>query len=103
MGFEVGREKTGGRKAGVPNRATAQFKTFWQTFLESAEYRENLKQRVLSGSAPHMEKYLAELLHGRPRQEADGSEGIQVVILPAQAQPKPVMLEHATGNGEERE
>jgi hypothetical protein len=82
MPFETGREKTGGRKAGTPNRATAEFKEFWQEFFESEIYRDNLKERVLAGKADHMEKYAAELLHGRPRQELDitKNEGVRVYI-----------------------
>jgi hypothetical protein len=82
MPFETGREKTGGRQAGTPNRATAEFKEFWQEFFESDEYRTNLKERVLAGKADHMEKYAAELIHGRPRQEFDitKNEGIRVFV-----------------------
>jgi hypothetical protein len=82
MPFEMGREKSGGRQLGTPNRATAEFKEFWQAFFESEEYRMSLKARVLAGKADHMEKYAAELLHGRPRQELDitKSEGIHVYI-----------------------
>jgi hypothetical protein len=82
MPFETGREKTGGRQAGTPNRATTDFKEFWQAFFESQEYRRNLKDRVLAGKADHMEKYAAELLHGRPRQELDitKNEGVRVFV-----------------------
>ncbi|UVT20047.1 MAG: hypothetical protein H8K03_20085 [Nitrospira sp.] len=69
MPFEKGREKTGGRQMGTPNQATVEFKEFWQQFFESEEYRENLKTRLLAGKADHMERYAAELLYGRPRQE----------------------------------
>ncbi|UVT20111.1 MAG: hypothetical protein H8K03_20420 [Nitrospira sp.] len=69
MQFAKGREKTGGRQMGTPNRATVEFKEFWQEFFESEAYRESLKERVLEGKADHMERYAAELLYGRPRQE----------------------------------
>ena len=81
MKFEPGRAKTGGRREGVANRATAEFKEFCQQFLESAEYRANLQGRILTGRADHMEKYMAELLHGRPKQELDmNKEGVTIIV-----------------------
>ncbi len=82
MPFEKGREKTGGRQMGTPNQATAEFKEFWQQFFESEEYRENLKTRLLAGRADHMERYAAELLYGRPRQEIGirGQDGTVIIV-----------------------
>ena len=82
MPFEPGQPKTGGRREGTPNRATAEFKDFWQKFLASTEYRDSLKRRLLDGKADHMERYVAELLYGRPRQELDvtRNEGLRVFV-----------------------
>ena len=81
MKFEPGRAKTGGRREGVANRATAEFKEFCQQFLESAEYRANLQVRILTGRADHMEKYMAELLHGRPKQlDLSKNEGVTIIV-----------------------
>lgn len=56
-----------GRPRGLPNRATREFKELWASWLESDEYRENLKRRILLGRAPHMESYLAQLVFGKPK------------------------------------
>jgi hypothetical protein len=82
MPFEPGQPKIGGRREGIPNRATAEFKGFWQQFLASTEYRDSLKRRMLDGKADHMERYVAELLYGRPRQEIDvhGDKSITVIV-----------------------
>ena len=95
MPFEPGQPKIGGRKEGTQNRATADFKAFWQQFVASAEYRNNLQRRILDGKADHMEKYVAELLHGRPRQEVDmtQSEGIRVLVYAPQPVDMPPALE----------
>jgi len=81
MPFEPGQPKTGGRREGTPNRATAEFKGFWQQFLSSTEYRDSLKRRMLDGKADHMERYVAELLYGRPRQESEGDDEGHVTII----------------------
>lgn len=80
MPFEKGHEKIGGRELGTPNRATAEFKEFWQEFFESEEYRQNLKQRLLDGKADHMERYAAELLYGRPKMEIAVDSSVTVVL-----------------------
>ncbi len=82
MLFEPGQPKTGGRREGTPNRATAEFKGFWQQFLSSTEYRDSLKRRMLDGKADHMERYVAELLHGRPRHEISvkGDQSLTVIV-----------------------
>ena len=81
MPFEPGQPKIGGRREGIPNRATAEFKGFWQQFLASTEYRDSLKRRMLDGKADHMERYVAELLYGRPRQEIDMNADKSLTIL----------------------
>lgn len=88
MKFQRGKPKTGGRQKGTPNRASAEVKMFWGSFFESDGYRENLKGRILRGKAPEMEKYLLQLIYGKPR-EAVGSYGLDddrgpsvVVYLP---------------------
>ena len=57
----------GGRKRGVPNRATQEIKDFARNFLMSEEYRANLKRRILAGEAPHLEVLLHHYAFGKPR------------------------------------
>ena len=57
----------GGRKRGVPNRATQEIKDFARNFLMSEEYRANLKRRLLAGEAPHLEVLLHHYAFGKPR------------------------------------
>lgn len=56
-----------GRPKGVPNRATREFKAFWRCWMDSADYRENVKRRILLGRAPHLESYIAQMVYGRPK------------------------------------
>jgi hypothetical protein len=45
----------GGRRKGVPNQATPEIKAFTRHFLQSKEYRQSSKRRILAGKAPHLE------------------------------------------------
>jgi hypothetical protein len=61
----------GGRKKGVPNKATQEIKEFARNFLMSEEYRENLKQRILAGAAPHLEVLLHHYGFGKPKSSVE--------------------------------
>ncbi len=63
----------GGRKKGVPNKATQEIKEFARNFLMSEEYRESLKRRVLGGEAPHMEVLLHHYGFGKPKTSVEVS------------------------------
>ena len=80
MAFQRRRIKTGGRVAGVPNKATIEIKEFARSILEDSAYQMKLKQRILDGSAPQIEQLLFYYLHGRPKQEADSKDPIRVIV-----------------------
>ena len=56
---------------GSPDIATRELKEFWHKFFISEEYREKAKQRILDGSAPHLENYLLNRIYGKPREQVD--------------------------------
>lgn len=60
-----------GRPKGALNKNTPEIKTFARQLLESDEYRESLKTRVLAGKAPHMEPLLHHYGYGQPKQQID--------------------------------
>lgn len=74
-----------GRRKGVPNKATREFKAFWHQFIESPEYRESLRLRLIRGKAPHMETYIAQLVIGKPKDmlEVNGSLDLVQRLLAA--------------------
>lgn len=94
---------TSGRRAGTPNKATGEFKQFLRGIFESQEYRDKVKDRILKGKAPDLEKYMLQLLYGKPPESVqvsnpDGSP-IQFaqIYLPAKyPKPKPG---NGRGNG----
>lgn len=72
----------GGRPKGAKNRATNEFKAFWQKFYASKAYRVSAQERILAGKAPHLESYTLNALYGRPveRHELTGDEGGPVLV-----------------------
>lgn len=60
-----------GRPKGSINLATRELKDFWHLFFTSQEYRESAKQRILEGSAPHLENYLFNRIYGKPKESVD--------------------------------
>lgn len=103
MPFEAGQPKFAGRRKGTPNRATAEFKGFWQQFLASTEYRDSLKRRMLDGKADHMERYVAELLYGRPRQDVNDDGHVTIIVQGSTPPPvlevRPALEDHAQEGG----
>ena len=73
----------GGRKRGVPNKATQEIKEFARNFLMSEEFRENLKRRILAGEAPHMEILLHHYGFGKPKTSVEvlAPPGVSVAHL----------------------
>ena len=81
MPFEKGRAKTGGRQRGTPNRATVEIKQFAAALFEDPDYQDNLKRRIMSGKAPHMEVLLAHYRYGKPKTELDLKKEQTVIIV----------------------
>lgn len=56
----------GGRPPGL-NRKTIEIKQLAAQFLLDPAYLRSLAIRLRTGTAPHMERYLAEMLWGKPK------------------------------------
>lgn len=63
--------KGGGRPKGVPNKATREIKEAARQLVESADYRQALQRRLVSGRAPHMETLLFHYAYGKPKETID--------------------------------
>lgn len=55
-----------GRPKGVPNKATIEQKKFLQEILDSEEYRESFKKRVVDGD-PGLEQMMHHYVLGKPK------------------------------------
>jgi hypothetical protein len=58
----------GGRPKGVLNKATREIKDFARKFLESPDYVDGMKRRVIAGRAPHVEVLLFHYGYGKPKE-----------------------------------
>lgn len=56
----------GGRRKGVPNKATQENKELTRHFLQSEEYRQSIKRRILAGKAPQLEILFHHYAFGKP-------------------------------------
>lgn len=83
MAFQKGKKKTGGRKAGTPNKATVEIKELAQSLLEDPAYRKALTRRLRAGRAQRIEELLYHYAYGKPLQtvEVSGELTIEELIL----------------------
>jgi hypothetical protein len=60
-------KKTGGRKKGVPNRATREAKEFCASIVDDVQYQETVRKRAMKGKLPPaVECMLWHYAKGRP-------------------------------------
>ena len=71
MAFQSGHEKRGGRKVGMPNRASREAREAARRLLDDAEYQRSLRKRLIRGEAPRIELHLWEVAYGKPSGEPD--------------------------------
>jgi hypothetical protein len=71
MPFTPGHKKHGGRKAGTPNRTTAEVRELARRLLGDAQYQQSLQKRLIRGEAGRMELFLWEQAYGKPCVEPD--------------------------------
>ena len=71
--FRKGRPKTGGRRRGVPNRATRAWRDFVAELVNDPEQQQALAHAIKAH--PEMLFKAAEHAYGRPRQALDVNQG----------------------------
>lgn len=69
VGRRKGTPKTGGRKAGTPNKSTTEVANMCRRIVTSAAYRKQLMARAASGKiAPAVECMLWHYTYGKPKE-----------------------------------
>jgi hypothetical protein len=72
----------GGRRKGVPNRATTSVKEFLTGILNDKHYRACFRRRMFSGEiAPQIEALVYAYVIGRPRERVDVTATIGVTTI----------------------
>lgn len=67
-------ERRGGRKAGTPNKATAEAKEACALIVDDPIYRRNLLKRARAGKlAPAVESMLWHYSKGKPKEQVEHS------------------------------
>jgi len=74
MAFKTGHTKVGGRRAGVPNKGTAELRQWAAQVISDPVYQKRLRERLLSGEAGRMEMVLWQYACGKPAGEPDGAD-----------------------------
>ncbi|BCA55310.1 hypothetical protein W02_24500 [Nitrospira sp. KM1] len=80
MTFQKGKQKTGGRKPGVQNRATLDIKNIALGFIQDPAYQASLHKRLASGKSPQLEVLLHYYAYGRPKVQIETDKSIRVLI-----------------------
>jgi hypothetical protein len=100
MGFEKGHPKVGGRRAGVPNKQTAQFRAIARELISHPTYLTSLVQRLIEGKATQLEKLLWERALGQASSDdaaGDVDAAAAVVDILARVQDRQRQADHAGG------
>ena len=88
----------GGRRKGVPNRATQEIKEYTRHFLQSETYRRSAERRILARQAPQLEILFHHYAYGKPQVGLDQSGAAGGPVPPAR-----VVLYDLPRNGREVE
>ena len=71
--------KTGGRKKGAPNKATAEAKAACAAIVDDPTYRQKLMARAKAGKlAPAVEAMLWHYAYGKPKEQVEHAGGIAI-------------------------
>ena len=71
MAFQPGHRKVGGRRAGVPNKATAELRQLAAQLINDPAYHKRLRERLLNGDAGRIEPLLWQYACGKPAGESE--------------------------------
>jgi hypothetical protein len=72
--------KTGGRRAGTPNKATLKIRDAARRLLEDPAYLRSVRARLLDGKAPQLEVLLHHYAYGKPKDVVE-QQGNQPIIV----------------------
>ena|SRR2546426_9091159 len=77
MPFHRGHKKFGGRRAGVPNKGTAEMRALAARLIDDPVYQKRLRQRLLGGEAGRIELLLWQYACGKPPGEDTATDPLE--------------------------
>ncbi len=78
MAFKRGHQKVGGRRKGVPNKATTVVRELARRLVQDPKYLESLQRRLRRGEAGSMEPLLWNHAYGRPAEPRETTNALPV-------------------------
>ena len=73
--------KTGGRRAGTPNKATREIRDAARRLLEEPAYLRSVRARLLEGKAPQLEVLLHHYAYGKPKDTVEQVGPPQQIVV----------------------
>ena len=73
--------KTGGRRAGTPNKATLEIRDAARRLLEEPAYLRSVRARLLEGKAPQLEVLLHHYAYGKPKDIVEQTGPPQHIVV----------------------
>jgi hypothetical protein len=73
--------KTGGRRAGTPNKATRKIRNAARRLLEDPAYLRSVRARLLEGKAPQLEVLLHHYAYGKPKESVEQTGPPQHIVV----------------------
>ena len=99
MAFQRGHRKLGGRRAGVPNKSTAEMRAWATQLISDPAYQKSLRSRLLQGAAGRLEPLLWQYACGKPAGEVAATDPLaQYLPILERIQQRQVRSEAANGS-----
>ena len=73
--------KTGGRRAGTPNKATLEIRDAARRLLKDPAYLRSVRARLLEGKAPQLEVLLHHYAYGKPKDIVEQTGPPQHIVV----------------------
>ena len=73
--------KTGGRRAGTPNKATREIRDAARRLLEEPAYLRSVRARLVEGKAPQLEVLLHHYAYGKPKDIVEQTGPPQHIVV----------------------
>jgi hypothetical protein len=64
------------------NKRTQELLEWGEAILNSEDWKASARARMLAGEAPHLERYLVQRIHGKPKEVLELQQTVPLFSLP---------------------